>query len=71
MINPRIDTNSSMDGLGYDPSSVALTTSAGTVGNKDRQPIPKRGRVRPRTITDMKVYKAMKKREYRARKKNG
>jgi hypothetical protein len=30
---------------------------------------PKRGRGRPRTITDMKVYKAMKQREYRARKK--
>jgi hypothetical protein len=29
----------------------------------------KRGRGRPRTITDMKVYKALKAREYRRRKK--
>lgn len=33
--------------------------------------LPKRPRGRPKTITDMKAYKAAKAREYRARKANG
>ena len=34
-------------------------------------PKPKRPVGRPRTITDMKAYKAAKAREYRAKKKEG
>jgi len=69
-----VDTNTRVEdnvGSRLLMSEAPETTSAGTVGYKDRQPIPKRGRGRPRTITDMRAYKAMKQREYRARKKNG
>lgn len=68
-----VDTNSEVNDMVESkvaPARDTATTSAGTVGNKDRQTIPKRGRGRPRTITDMASYKAMKQREYRARKKN-
>lgn len=69
-----VDTNSEHrenEGFGaFTSKNVPATTSAGTVGNEDRQPIPKRARGRPRTIADMRAYKAMKQREYRERKKN-
>lgn len=42
--------------------------SYGAEGLRPCEAPTKRGRGRPRTITDMKVYKAMKQREYRARK---
>lgn len=38
---------------------------------KDGQMNPKRPVGRPRTILDMKAYKAAKAREYRAKKKEG
>lgn len=69
-----VDTNSERrenEGFGsFTSKNVSGTTSAGTVGNEDRQPIPKRKRGRPRIIIDMRAYKAAKQREYRERKKN-
>lgn len=64
-----VDANSCRDSVRLYPQLSDPTTSAGTVGNEDRQPIPKRARGRPRTITDMRSYKAAKQREYRERKK--
>jgi hypothetical protein len=100
-----VDTNSEHrenEGFGiFTSKNVSATTSAGTVGNKDRQTnssasllkgssgiglaspakvldaeaanikdahTPKRGRGRPKTITDMRAYKREKMREYRSRK---
>lgn len=69
-----VDTNSSAS-LRKDCAGIGLASPAKVLGaeaaNIKDAHTPKRGRGRPRTITDMKVYKAMKQREYRARKKNG
>lgn len=57
-----VDTNPS----GADTKAPVITSSAGTDGDKDRQPKP---RGRPRIHPDRKAYKAQHERDRRARKK--
>jgi hypothetical protein len=51
-------------GTGYDPHAAGPEL----VG-RDKAPPAKRGRGRPKTIKDMRAYKAQKAREYRAAKR--
>jgi hypothetical protein len=63
-----VDTNPVVGSDGFSPFTskpASCTAPDRRAGDKDDQPIPKHKVGRPKFITDLKAYKAMKQKEYR------